>query len=229
MSAQDYPVTFGYGAQDGEYYGPNGSVGKFHRGNDRPTSVGTPVIIGNTTIGKTGVSGVTGGPHLHDQAGTDKACQNTFDPTPLEFMGGTVVATGIGTQWGKYVTLQVGDKYITYCHLSEINVQVGQKVEETIMAGVTVIGAPAAVTLQDGSLHVFARGSDNRLWQKYFNQDGWHKWVSPVQGTSVMSSPTASVAKDGSLHVYATGPAGDLMHWWFNSKWNGAESLGFPQ
>lgn len=128
MSAQDYPVTFGYGAQDGKYYGPNGSVGLMHRGNDRATPIGTLIKIGNTTIGKTGNSGVTGGPHLHTQAGIDKACQNTFDPTPLEFKGGTVVATGVGSQWGKYITLQVGDKFITYCHLSEVLVKVGDKI-----------------------------------------------------------------------------------------------------
>src|SRR3990167_8069700 len=126
MSAQNYDVTFGYGAKDGKYYGTNGSIGLYHKGNDRSTPVGTPIDIGGTTIGLTGKSGAVSGAHLHTQAGTDLACRNTFDPTPIEFKPGIVVATGFGNQWGNYITLQVGDKYITYAHLSQINVKVGQ-------------------------------------------------------------------------------------------------------
>ena len=128
MSAQNYDVTFGYGAKDGKYYGTNGSIGLYHKGNDRSTPVGTPIDIGGTTIGLTGKSGAVSSAHLHTQAGTDLACQNTFDPTPIEFKPGTVVATGFGNQWGNYITLQVGDKYITYAHLSRIDVKVGQKI-----------------------------------------------------------------------------------------------------
>lgn len=128
MTASDYSVEFGYGAQDGYYYGPEGIVGAFHRGNDRYTPTGTSVVIGSTAIGKTGATGLVGGPHLHTQAGTDKACQDTFDPTPLDFQPGTVVATQTvdAGQWGKYITIQTTDGYITYAHLSAVNVSVGQ-------------------------------------------------------------------------------------------------------
>ncbi len=133
MTAQDFPVTFGYKAQDGEFYGPNGLVGLYHRGNDRSTPTGTPIVIQGVTIGHTGATGKVGGPHLHTQAGTDVACQDTFDPTPLEFKPGKVVATGQGSQWGNYVTIKVGDRYITYAHLSWINVIVGQEIKEEDM------------------------------------------------------------------------------------------------
>lgn len=132
MTARDYRVTFGYGAKDGYYYGPNGIVGPYHRGNDRPCPNGTPIVIGTTTIGKTGNTGLSGGPHLHTQAGTDKACQNTIDPTPYDFKPGTVVATGWGNAWGNYITIQVGTRYITYAHLSHISVRTGQKVGGTM-------------------------------------------------------------------------------------------------
>lgn len=128
-TAKDYKVVFGYGAKDGYYYGPEGIIGPYHRGNDRETPVGTPIVIGKKTIGLTGSTGLGAGPHLHTQAGTDIACQKTFDPTPLDFKPGTVVATGKGTQWGYYITIKVGSKYITYAHLSKISVRKGDKIK----------------------------------------------------------------------------------------------------
>ena len=121
MSAQNYPITFRYGATTPPY-----SKAKPHRGNDRACPVGTPVVISGVTIGLTGKTGFATGPHLHTQAGTDKACQKTFNPAPLEFQPGVVVNAGTGRTWGKFVTIQVGSKFITYCHLSKISVNIGR-------------------------------------------------------------------------------------------------------
>jgi len=124
MSAQNYKVTFPYNARY--------SNGGRHRGNDRACPQGTDVIVGGVLIAKTGNTGLTTGPHLHTQAGTDKACQKDINPGPLEFQPGKVVNAGTGPQWGKFVTVQVGNQFISYCHLSSINVSIG-----------TVISAPA--------------------------------------------------------------------------------------
>lgn len=132
MTAKDYPISFPYGATSAPY-----SPSRPHRGNDRAAPQGTPVVIEGVTIGLVGSTGWSTGAHLHTQAGTDKACQNTFNPSPLEFKAGTVVNAGFGDQWGKFVTIQVGSQYITYCHLSEIGVKIGQVIKEANVGKIT--------------------------------------------------------------------------------------------
>lgn len=121
MTAQDYPVSFGYGESDGEFY----TKSRPHRGNDRPTPNGTSIRIGETIIGLTGATGLVSGPHLHTQAGTDEWCQNTVDPTNHEFKHGVVVHTGTADQWGNYVIILTEDTntYVCYAHLSRIYVE----------------------------------------------------------------------------------------------------------
>ena len=127
MSAADYPITFGYRATDGYYYGPNGIVGKYHRGNDRPCPMGTPIVIGSTTIGHTGASGLASGPHLHTQVCTaGSSYADDFSPAPYEFKYGTVIKAGWHNQFGNHIVIRVGGVDITYAHLSQINVSAGQ-------------------------------------------------------------------------------------------------------
>jgi hypothetical protein len=71
------------------------------------------------------------GSHLHLQAGTDPATQNTVKPTQYWFQTGVVTAlrTTDTASWGKYITIKTNSGvYTTYAHLSKVNVQVGQKI-----------------------------------------------------------------------------------------------------
>lgn len=123
-TAKDYKVKYPYGLTTGYW-----SKSRPHRGNDRPTPCGTPLVIGKTQVGLTGVSGEATGCHLHTQAGTDVACQKTFKPNSLEFKGGEVVNLRKTDQkaWGRFVTIKVGYmKYITYAHLKRVDVKMGQ-------------------------------------------------------------------------------------------------------
>lgn len=122
MTASDYPISFAYGDVDGVYY----TNLHPHRGNDRPTPEGTPLVIGSQTIGWTGNTGLTSGAHIHTQAGTDEWCQNTVEPSPYEFQPGIVTTTGWGSQWGNFIIIQTGGHYICYAHLSGINCNEGQ-------------------------------------------------------------------------------------------------------
>lgn len=130
-AAHDYAVAHPYGA----IYSP-WSVRYPHRGNDRSTPSGTPVVIAGVTIGLTGDSGKVTGPHLHTQAGTDSSVQQTVDPTPHEFKPGLVTAIRPvdAGEWGKFVTIKTGSHYVTYAHLSEVYVEPGQVIQgEAIM------------------------------------------------------------------------------------------------
>jgi len=179
---QNFNVTFPYGAKDGKYYGPKGSVGPYHRGNDRACDKGTPVVICGVTIGKTGKTGLAGGYHCHTQAGTDLACQKDINPGPYEFQPGIVVATGTGKTWGKYVTIKVGSRYITYCHLDEILVNKGLVISVPPIARPQpsthryqyAVGRVLKLTPRDGKWKFYKPGSTEVAYQfRGLNGEAW--------------------------------------------------------
>lgn len=133
-TAQDYPITFPFGATTKPY-----SPSNPHSGNDRAMLVGVPVVIQGVTIGLSGRSGKVTGAHLHTQRGKTKLCKPATSPTSLEFKGGLVVATRNVDEgeWGKYVMLAVDGEYIVYCHLSEVYAKIGQVIESNSMAIIT--------------------------------------------------------------------------------------------
>lgn len=128
MSASDYPITLKYGA-----YGEAGYTQEHpHRGRDYGCPTGTPVVVAGQTIGLSGATGKVIGAHLHIQEWRGDYA-TTREPNNA-FQGGTVTNVDLnGSQgdgsFGKFITIQTPDGWNdTYCHLSEINVQIGQKV-----------------------------------------------------------------------------------------------------
>jgi N-acetylmuramoyl-L-alanine amidase-like protein/repeat uncharacterized protein DUF346 len=72
-------------------------------------------------------------------------------------------------------------------------------------------------------LDVFARGTDNALWHKWFN-GSWLGWEP--QGGALTSDPSAVSWGSGRIDVFARGTDNALWHKWFNGSWSSWESLG---
>ncbi|MET0342737.1 MAG: hypothetical protein ABW252_17150 [Polyangiales bacterium] len=86
--------------------------------------------------------------------------------------------------------------------------------------GGTVQGDPAAVSSDVGRIDVFARGSDNALWQKTLEDDRWTSWRS--LGGSLASGPAAASGAAGEIDVVAKSSAGGLVHRQFrDGAWGG--------
>jgi len=137
---------------------------------------------------------------------------------PIAVMGDTGFAQGVHLHWA----VKEGNQFIDPLTLIEGGHGGG-------IVGVTIVGAPAAAGSANGRIDVFARGSDDGLWQTYFDTKGWHEWIRV--GGGIASSPAVpSPYQSDRIDVFATGVAGDLMHFWFDKDgWHGPESLGVPQ
>lgn len=102
--------------------------------------------------------------------------------------------------------------------------------EEVIVDKVTIKGSPAAVSWAEGRIDVFACGSDNHLYQKYFDSTGWHDWVKIGDAAS---APTVTSWAEGRLDIFFTGIAGDLVHIYYPANtangFSEPEPLGVPK
>lgn len=81
-----------------------------------------------------------------------------------------------------------------------------------------------------GKLNLFARGDDGRLWQTWFDSNGWNRW-NYIDGPSSFSSvPTSFSWADGHMDVYEI-RGGAIWHTWYNadsSGWRPLQSVGMP-
>jgi hypothetical protein len=89
----------------------------------------------------------------------------------------------------------------------------------------TLVGEPASVSWGSGRVDVFARGTDDHLWHKYY-ANGWSGWEN--LGGALSSAPGVASWAPGRLDVFARGTAGDLVHRYFENGWSAWESLSAP-
>lgn len=75
---------------------------------------------------------------------------------------------------------------------------------------------------------IFVRMSDNSLWQKYLDKNGWSEWVK--LGDAFVKFVKAEMIKPGARYdIWGNGGAGDVMHFWFDDSGWHLESLGNPK
>lgn len=148
MIASDYPITFGYGATDGYYYGPNGIIGAYHRGDDRAMPDGTPVVVNGVVIGLSNNTGASSGPHLHIGRFV-----NGKDTNPngggFEFDSAVVTEVNQDSVNGKYVRIKADGASWIYLHLLEQRVTVGQVLKGGDMPTPEFIRAAYDVVLRE--------------------------------------------------------------------------------
>ena len=96
--------------------------------------------------------------------------------------------------------------------------------------GISLAGPVAAVSQVPGKINVFARGSDGRLWQNWFDNTGWQSKWNYIDGPSTSSSsPTAISFGEGHMDVFET-RNGSLWHSWYSSNggWRSWQPVGRP-
>jgi Lysozyme like domain/Repeat of unknown function (DUF346) len=102
-----------------------------------------------------------------------------------------------GTNWTPWSTYNSG-AYLSYLAQAQAAVDRLQK------PGVDV------ASWGSGRLDVFARGNDQQLWHKWFDNGQWSGW-EPLGGT-LTSDPTAVSRSDGIIDVFARGGDNQLVH-----------------
>ncbi|MCX5208382.1 glycoside hydrolase family 27 protein [Kitasatospora sp. NBC_00240] len=84
----------------------------------------------------------------------------------------------------------------------------------------TIVGAPTAVASLN-RIDLFARGTDNALWQKSYVSGEWTGWTK--RGGTLSSSPTAVSGHPGQIEVFAAlSPTGNIgqLSWTATGGWS---------
>lgn len=92
--------------------------------------------------------------------------------------------------------------------------------------GGALASQPAAVSWAQGRLDVFARGTDNALWHRFFAGGRWSGWEK--LGGVLTSAPAVAAWAPGRLDVFARGGGDALYHKFYVSGqgWSPWERLG---
>jgi hypothetical protein len=84
--------------------------------------------------------------------------------------------------------------------------------------GGQIVGAPAARSRRPDITDVFARGTDDRLWQISWDRDHWTDWTRHEDGGILSSSPVADSMGPDHVHVFARGTDGHLWQKWWTAS-----------
>lgn len=103
----------------------------------------------------------------------------------------------------------------------------GQQWSSWFDLGGTLTSGPDAVAVGE-RVSVFARGTDGKIWQRWWNASAnpryWVPWEPVPSSFSIESDPTV-VYTGGAYHLFARGNGGHLVHIWYDTSWH-QEDLG---
>jgi len=88
-----------------------------------------------------------------------------------------------------------------------------------------LIGAPAVSSWASNRLDCFVRGTNNRMYHKWWNGSRWNGWEN--LGGVIVAAPAAVSWGRNRIDCFAPGTNNHMHHkWWDGSGWRGWEDLG---
>lgn len=92
------------------------------------------------------------------------------------------------------------------------------------------LGRPATICRNPAVTNVYARGADNRLWQRAYWNGVWGAWAPHNDGGVLASAPALGSMGPEHEHVFVRGTDGQVFQkWWSNTTgWSGWIALGQP-
>ncbi|HJQ34804.1 MAG TPA: peptidoglycan DD-metalloendopeptidase family protein [Pyrinomonadaceae bacterium] len=182
--------------------------------------VGDTVQMGQqiASVGDTGTE--IGNFHLHIALSNEPIpTPATYDTMPSQFMD-----YDVSTDGGK-----------TFSYVKSGTPQEGQWVRRRSLwsawtpQGGGIIDEPGAFSRQPTITDVFAKGLDNKLWQKsYSGGSGWTGWSPHNDGFILGSSPVVDSMGPDHVHLFARGQDGQLWQKWWTAAggWGNWTPLG---
>ena len=91
-------------------------------------------------------------------------------------------------------------------------------------------GRPATICRNPGVTNIYARGADNRLWQRAYWDSVWQAWGVHNDGGVLASAPSLGSMGPDHEHLFVRGTDGNVYQkWWTGSTgWSGWFGLGAP-
>ncbi len=87
------------------------------------------------------------------------------------------------------------------------------------LGGGILKGSVAMVSVSGSELHIFAHGTDNYYYHKWWNASGWKPWTS-LGTQDFQDSPFATVNNTGQINVFGIGQDGHVYNkWTLNGQW----------
>ena len=84
-------------------------------------------------------------------------------------------------------------------------------------------GNPSITSWSPDRLDIFARGTDDELWQRFSNDGGatWSVWLTPFgDDGELASSPEVSTRNQHRLNVFVVGTDGSIWERFYDGAWN---------